>query len=228
MKTLNILKFVVVIGLFAAFAGCSEDVTDFGLTGQVSGTVKDEAGVIVAGDAATNVVVVNALGEGDKTAMLIRVKADGTYQNTKLFPKKYKLWLSGPVTSIGFDTIRVDFGAQSVYKQDMTANPYVYATVKASNVTSTSVTFDYTITSDGVHGIKSREIYCSNVPSPTTSLGAGAFYDTKKKSLTANTGSITYTDLTPGTKYFVRIGALASTGTTIWNYSEQIVVDTPK
>lgn len=228
MKNLKTIELFIIIATAAIIFGCNKDVTDFGFDGQISGTVKDEAGKIVSGDAATNVIVVNVLGERDRSTIQIRVKEDGTYQNTKLFPQKYKIWISGNVTPIGFDTLRVDCKTQTVQQVDLTVKPFTWSTVEVTNVTSTSLTVNYSIFSDGIHGIKSREAYCSDVPSPTTSLGTGTLYDSKKKTLSNAAGSITYDGLTPGKKYFIRIGSLSSTGGSSWNYSEQIEVDTPK
>jgi hypothetical protein len=202
------------------------DVTDFGFDGSFSGTLKDESGKVVPGNITTSNLVVKALGEGDQVTTDMRVNGDGTYQNTKLYPKKYKIWVSGPVTLVT-DTMVVDFAKEKSVKQDLVVTPFVSISAPvASSPASTSVDISYSITPDVGKVVSKRELYCSTNPYPDASTGSGPFYKTVKVTLASDEGSATVSGLTPQTKYFIRVGAQA-TGASGFNYSEQIEIVTP-
>jgi len=220
------MKFFLVAILVSGILSCNKNITDLGLDGQFSGTLKNEAGKVIPSDIMSNAIIVNALGEGDVSTTILRVKGDGTYQYTKLFPKKYKVWLSGPVTPVGFDTLRLDFSAQKVQKTDLTVKPFVYATVSSGTVAAGSINVNYTFESDGIRNINTRAIYCSTVSYPTGTTGSGSGYNTYTFTATANEGTATFTGLTSGRKYFIRAGA-STVGNNLMNYSEQIIIVVP-
>jgi hypothetical protein len=207
--------------------GCEvEDITDFGFDSAISGTVKDQEGNIVAGHITSNNLVVQALGEGDEVTTDMRVKGDGTYQNTKLYPKKYKIWISGPVT-LATDTLVIDFSQEKVVMKDLIVIPFVTINqpVVVGSPTLSTVDINYDMIGNEGKVVSARELYCSTNPYPDASTGSGSFYETKTVALAADEGSVSVTDLAPKTKYYIRIGAKAS-GASGFNYSEQIVVTT--
>ena len=228
MKILRKIKSLLFYGLLLLWAtGCEvEDITDFGFDGAISGTVQDQEGNIVAGNITSNNLVVHALGEGDEVPTDMRVKGDGTYQNTKLYPKKYKIWITGPVTMME-DTIVVDFSVEKVVVKDLVVVPFATISPPAvvGSPTNSTVDINYIISGNDGKVVEERALYCSTNPYPDASTGSGPFYDTKTVALTTDEGSVSVTDLTPKTKYYIRIGAIAS-GASGFNYSEQIVITT--
>src|SRR5690554_5885304 len=99
MKILATIKVYFLCLMILVWAtGCqNEAIVEFGFDGSFSGTVVDQNGNIVAGNITNNNLVVRALGERDQVSTDMRVDGDGTFGNTKLYPKKYKIWISGPV-----------------------------------------------------------------------------------------------------------------------------------
>jgi hypothetical protein len=227
MNLIHKLKTLAVCGLLLlTLTNCERGVTDFGFDGSISGTVKDQAGNIVPGTTTSNAMTVQVMGETDKVVTIIRIKGDGTYQNTKLFPSKYRIWISGPATLVG-DTVRADLSAERVLMKDLVVVPFISIkppTAGASTATSLDVNFDMTANSGKT--VATREVFCSTNPYPDASTGSGPYYDTKRVALTTNSGKTTVTGLVSKTKYYIRIGAQA-TGASSMNYSDQITVMTP-
>lgn len=227
MKIIRNIKHIVLgLSILFLWAGCNEDVTDFGFDGAISGVVKDNAGNIVAGDITSNTIVVKALTEGDIITTDIRVSGDGTYENTKLYPKPTKIWITGPVTMTG-DTLWVDFTENSMVERDFVVTPFI--TIKppvSGNVTANSITVNYEMIPNNGNVPNLREVYCSTNPYPNANTGSGPQYMTVKVSIPDNSGSTTITGLTSKTKYFIRLGARTE-GSSVLNYSEQIEVTTP-
>lgn len=226
-KIIQSLKYLVVMLIITALlTSCNKEVTDFGFDGTLSGLITESSGSFVSGDPNTANLEVRILGEKDLSPLIIRVKTDGTYANTKLYPQSYKVWLSGPVIPI--DTVMVDLtGGKSVTK-DFVVTPLISIDppVLSGTPTSTEISVNYNITGNGSNTPNLREIICSTASWPNTSTGSGYAWSTKKVTVATNSGTATVTGLTPGTKYYIRISARAS-GQTLFNYSDQITVTTP-
>lgn len=217
----------ICLTILLLISGCDKVITDFGFDGVISGKVVDEAGNIVPGDITSTNLSVKALGEGDKVTMDMRVKGDGTYKNSKLYPKKYLVWVSGPVTPVG-DTLSVDFTTDKVVAHDFVVTPFITIDKPALSGTpaATTASVSYTMTANSGKTVSKRELYCSTNPYPNASTGSGPFFHTVKVNLTTNSGIAAITGLTAKTTYFLRIGAQA-TGATGMNYSDQITFTTP-
>jgi hypothetical protein len=157
--------------------------------------------------------------------MDMRVKGDGTYQNTKLYPKNYRVWVTGPITLVD-DTLRVDFTTNKVVSHDFIVTPFISLDVPmVGSSTATTAVVSFAMTPNSGKTVSKRELYCSTNPYPNASTGNGPFFHTVKVTLTANSGSANITGLTANTTYFVRIGAQA-TGATGMNFSDQITFTT--
>src|SRR5665648_254518 len=223
MKILDKIKSLIFCWIILLLiTSCDRIITDFGFDGAISGRVIDQAGNIVPGDITSTNLSVKALGDGDQVTMDMRVKGDGTYQNTKLFPKKYRIWITGPVTPVD-DTLRVDFTINKVIDNDFIVIPFITIN-KPSLVGSpetTAANISYEMTANSGKSVSKRELYCSTNPYPNTSTGSGPFFHTVKVTLNSNSGPVAVTGLTANTTYYLRIGAQAS-GATGMNYSEQI------
>jgi hypothetical protein len=213
--------------LILGISSCNENVTEFGFDGQISGTIKDQSGNIVAGDVTSNTLVVKALAQGDIVSLDIRVKGDGTFQNTKLYPNLTKFWVTGPVAMVG-DTLSIDLSDNHIVQHDFVVVPFltVKPPVVVGSPTATSISVSYEIIPNDGNVPNLRQVYCSTVPYPNSSTGDGPQYVTKTVSVTTDTGNADITGLTSKTKYYIRVGARA-TGSSVLNYSDQIEVTTP-
>ncbi len=223
-KLIKDIGFLVLV--IAVLTGCDKNITEFGFDGNLSGTVKDPSGNMVPGDITSDNLVVHALAEGDQTAIDIRVRGDGTFQNSKLYPVKTKVWLTGPVFPQTPDTIIVDFSKTSTQTLDLEVTPFItIAKPEILNKTSTSVEISYNMSGNNGKTPDVREVYCSTIPYPTSSTGSGPFYHTEKLELNDDAGVIVINGLTSGTEYHLRIGARADEET--MNYSEQVIFTAP-
>jgi hypothetical protein len=225
MKKINIINYLFLLLLIIA-SGCNKPITDFGFDSGISGKMVDASGKIVAGDITSGGFVVEALGENDVTAMVIRVKGDGTFKMNNLYPKPYKLTVVGPVVAVA--PVNVDLSGGKIAEQDFVVTPFltVPAPTLSGSATSTQISVNYSIVPNGTYTSATREVYCSTIPYPNASTGSGPYYTTTKVTLPANQGTAVITGLTAGTKYFIRVGAKA-TGASAFNYSDQIIVTTP-
>lgn len=228
MKILNKIRSLIFFGTILLFvSGCDVIVTDFDNDAAISGKVVDQSGNIVAGDITSSNLFVEALGEGDVITTQIRVSGEGTYQNTKLFPKNYMVWITGPLTMVS-DTLTVDFNSDRIITYDFVVIPYLTVTkpVVVGNPTVNEITVSYEIIGNSEKVANRRELYCSTIPFPNASTGSGAFYITDRIALQTDSGTATVNGLESKTKYYLRVGARAA-GQSGFNYSEQITVTTP-
>jgi hypothetical protein len=212
--------------LLLILAGCDKPITDFGYNGTITGTMKDANGNIVPGDITLSSFIVRVQAEGDISTIDMRVKGDGTFGNTKLFPSKSKVWISGPVVPASTDTVLLDLTGNQTIVHDFVVTPVfsVALPVVSGTPAATTANINYNIVANSAKTPSKRELYCSTIPYPNTSTGSGAFYSTVKVTLTANSGTASVTGLVAGTKYYVRIGVQSST--TAMNFSEQITFTT--
>jgi len=225
MKALyNIVFYAFCCLIVQLAAGCQKE-TAFGNDRAVSGTVKDKAGDIIAGDITTTDLIVRALGDGDVVTTDLRVAGDGTFGNNKLYAKKYKIWISGPV--IPQDTFTVDLKAEKTIVHDFLVDPFVLISTPtvSGNPTATSLSIQYTMNVLPGHTVTKRELYCSTYPFPNAIIGSGYGYTTAKVTLTGDSGTATVTGLVTKTQYYVRVGAQTSDGKG-FNYSPQIMITT--
>lgn len=201
---------------------CEFSETDFGHDSALKGTVKDKSGTPLYADINSNTLVVKLLGENDKQAIDIRVNGDGSYQNTKIYPKKHEVWLEGPIVSS--EKVVVDFAANPDQVLDFSVTPHISAKLNTATGSGTSITIDYLLTANEGNTIKKKEVYCSTVKYPTAATGSRTnVYFTKTVALTTNSGTFKIDGLTAGVKYYIRIGAQSGVSA-VFNYSNQIEV----
>ena len=206
-------------------SGCTKAL-DYGNICTIAGTLRDASGNIVAGDVTTTNLMVRVLATGESVTTDLRVLGDGTFQNTKLYQKKYRVWVAGPVTMVG-DTLRPDLSVTGTFKQDIVVVPFITVSkpVVAVAATATTVSITFTVTPNGTKTVSKRQLYCSTNPYPNATTGSGAFYTTQVVTMTANSGTVAITGLVTNTKYYIRIGAQA-TGAAGFNYSEMLEITT--
>lgn len=228
MKTFDKIYYLVFCWiLIILVSACQKKiVSDFGFDGTFSGKVVDQSGNLVPGDITSANMTVKALGNGDIVTIDMRVKGDGTFQNTRLFPKSYRIWISGPLTMVG-DTVRVDLATEKTIVKDIVVIPFISVDKPSvvGSMTATSIDVSFVLTANSGKVVSKRELYCSTIPFPNASTGSGPSFASKTVSLTANSGTASITGLASKTKYYIRIGAQA-TGATGFNYSGQIEVTT--
>jgi hypothetical protein len=218
-------EYFLIINLFLfALSGCTfSDVEEF--NGAISGIIYDSNQSIVPGDVMSNTLVVKVQGESDLTPITIRVKGDGKFQNTNLYPKKYKVWLEGSI--VPMDPLELDLSGNQHSITNIVVTPYLSISNSIiDNPTSNSVKIRYLIVPNTGSVPVKREIYCSTLTYPTANSGSGPFYSTKKATITNNSGEITITGLNANTKYYIRTGANIS-GKSM-NYAPQIELTTAK
>lgn len=221
----NNFKYLALVIISLCLIRCSSEDTEFGFDGTIKGQIADLSGDPLYGDINSNNLVVKLLGNGDKQAIEIRVNGEGKYQNLKMYPKMHKVWLEGPI--VKSDTLMVDFAANGNQTGDFKVTPLISPKVTSGTPTGTTISVAYAITPSTGVTVRKMEIYCSTVKFPTASTGTLAnVYFTKVTPITTPTGTVAITGLTAATKYYIRIGAQASTSN-LFNYSNQIELTTP-
>lgn len=221
----NIIRFKIFLLSIAILSSCSYDDTDFGFDGIIKGKVTDNADKPLYGDLTSNAMLVKALGKGDKVAVDIRVNGEGNFQNLKMFPKEHKVWLEGPI--VKSDTFVVNFATTPENNLNFKVVPLLSPKIESSSVNGTAITLNYSILQNTASAPKKMEIYCSTVKYPTASTGTLTnVYSTKIVAITTLNGAVVVSGLTAGTKYYLRIGAQA-TSSPLMNFSNQIEVSLP-
>jgi hypothetical protein len=161
--------------------------------------------------------------------MVMRVKGDGTFANSALYPQFYEVWVEGPFIESPTERVSIDLtGGKEVFFQAFELTPFLNIAPPeiSGNPSSSELMINYNISGNEGHTAQVREVYCSTVGHPTASTGSGPGWHTVAVELTGDQGLETISGLEPGTKYFIRVGARAS-GASAINYSEQIIVTTP-
>lgn len=225
MKRINFMRYfsIIIIALLISLTSCNESIYDFGFDGQLTGMVIDGNGNPVSGDVKLATYAVKALGDLDMVPMVLRIKGDGSYANTKLYPQSYEVSLEGPFIESPTDPVTIDLTGGRAVSHDFQVTPFLAIATPgiAGNPTSTSVTVNYSITPNGGNTPDLREVYVSTVSWPTRTTGNGAGYRTETIAVTDNQGAAEVSGLEPGKTYFVRVGARAE-GQDLFNHSEQI------
>lgn len=219
------LKYIIVLLPIIIFTSCNDQITDFGFDGSISGKIVDQSGNIVSGDITSSDFRVLAHGERDDIPMELRVKGDGTFANTHLYPQAYQVWVDGPV--ISSEEVTADLDGGNAVTLDFIVTPFLSIPPPQVNgsATSSEVSLSYSITENQGHVVELRQIYASTVPHPTNTTGTGSHWHTQTVVMDENEGIVTITGLQPDTQYFIRIGARAE-GASARNFSDQTIVTT--
>ena len=218
-------KYLIISILSILFVcACNDPITDFGFDGQLHGTITDKSGNIVSGDLTTVAIEVYAQGEKDEVPMIMRLKPDGTYANTKLYPQKYKVWVTGAVFTN--KPIDIDLTGGKNVEMDFEVVPFIIIPKPTEvSVSDTEIKVDYSIKANNKVVDKMIAV-CSTVSNPTPSTGNDATFSyTKVENLTDPSGSVTFTDLESDRIHYIRIFARAS-GQGLYNNSEQLILNT--
>ena len=208
-------------------ASCVDPIYDYGYDGELTGSILDANGNIVSGDIKVATFAVHALGDLDQDPMVLRVKGDGTYANTKLYPQSYEVSLVGPFVESPVPPVTVDLTGGQKVEKDFTVTPFLTISEPsiAGNPSSNQITVNYAITGNGGNTPNVREIYVSTVSWPTRTTGSGPGYFTRLVEVDDDQGTATIDGLQPNTRYFIRLGARAD-GQSLFNHSTQISVTT--
>lgn len=230
IKNIPILL-LMAVGI-TCLSSCSEEITDFGFDGQISGMVLDGNGNPVSGDVSSAAMTVYALGAEDRVPIEIRVTADGSFANLHLFPQSYNIWIEGPVDGPTEESpISVDLSGSAV-SQDISVTPFIAIGTPTANISGGNVTVDFDISPNTGHTTSDRMVLVSTVAKVGVNTGSGDRWETRSVDLGANTGSVDVpldSDLLDvsekrgGGKLHIRIAA-RSNQTNDWNYSLPIVI----
>lgn len=227
MKLLNKLFNLLILAILGLLMfNCEDVITEFGNDRSISGFIIDESGNIVPGDITSTNLTVKALGEGDVVSTDMRVNGEGFFRNKRLYPKKYKIFVTGPVTPLD-DTLHVDLFTNKSKIMEIKVTPFLTLTKPTivGNPTESTIDINYEIVANSGKNIFKRELYCSTIPYPNYSTGSGPFYSSKTVKLDTDSGIASITELDSKTTYYIRVGAQA-VGASGFNYSEQIMVTT--
>lgn len=220
----NYIKSVILSVVSLILLNCEKQETEFGFDSSLQGTVLDNDGTPLHGDLSSNNLVVKLLGDGDEQAGEIRVDGEGIYQNLKLFPKMYKVWIEGPI--VKSDTVSVDLNSKPIYDLPFTVTPLTSPRIITATDNGTTINVEYEITENMDNTVGRMEVYCSTVKYPTAAIGTRAnVYFTKTVVLSSLSGNVLIDGLESGVKYYLRVGSQAN-GAAVMNYSNQIIVNT--
>lgn len=219
-------KFLAIFLVFGILlSNCEEEITDFGYDGHISGKVEDQSGNLVSGDVTSENLTVYVLAEDEREPIRIRVKGDGSYENTSLYPQKYTIWIDNGI--VPSDELTVDLTDGPV-SHDFTVTPFL--TISNPSVdgspSSNEVTVSYNISENEGYEVEERVVYVSTVSYPSHTTGSGPYWETISQELPDNQGSITVEGLSSNTDYFIRVAARAK-GSSHWNLSGQVEITTP-
>lgn len=154
---------------------------------------------------------------------------DGTFQNTKIYPSKYKVWADGPFFSL--DTI---YGDVRTFKEmNLLGTPNITLKIKDIEIELgiiANVTFSYNVNDLGSQKQEIGIVYSPNrYPGQMNAMTEGNIGSTFKriKTVTNLQGEFTESfSLGINETYFFRaLGRTASAGD-YWNYSKQEIIRT--
>ena len=222
---------LMVLGV-AVLSSCSEEETDFGFDGQISGIVLDQNENPVAGDASNAELTVFILGEEDRVPLELRVNNDGTYANLELFPQSYTLWIDGPVDGPSESSpMSVDLTGAAV-QNNITVTPFLVIDQPSATISGNEISVNYSISPSAGHTVDEIKVLVSSVKKVGVDTGSGPRWQTREGNPVDNSGTATVeldADLlTAGAEggdgaLTVRVAA-RSDQTTAWNLSLPIVV----
>jgi len=144
-------------------------------------------------------------------------KADGTFQNTKVFSSKY---IITPVEGAFLPVEGITMDIKGTVEHDFVVTPYVSIDVAEVKGSGNSITVKYTVTNRGETNLQDVKIYVAK-----NNPNIGVNYSDKSVSRTLNNQSsgVEYTDvvkdLSPGT-YYVRVAARAQNASNRYNMSK--------
>lgn len=217
----------------AGLTSCTLDDRIDDLTGGYHGSLIDkETGEIVPTEYYGAKLRLLDLAYGDVAVPLdYNILPDGTYNNTKIFPSKYKIWSVGPFFEV--DTI---FGDIKSYKDmNLYVRPNVsleIVDIQVENGITATVRVRYSVNdptslTNEIGIVYSTSTYPGYRTAMLESEPKATTYKRVKKDVTAQSGEfeeVFY--LNTNTRYYFRaMGRTASAGD-YWNYSKQVEVTT--
>lgn len=212
------------------FSSCSEEVTDFGFDGQISGTVLDQNGNPVAGDASNSELTVFLLGEEDRVPLELRVNNDGTFTNNQLYPQSYTLTITGPINAPAPQNVDL---TGSAVKNDITVTPFLVVEQPSATISGSVISVSYVVSPSAGHAVDEIKVLVSSVKKVGVDTGNGPRWQTREANPVDNSGTATITldaELLAAAAVggngalTVRVAA-KSDQTTAWNLSLPIIVD---
>lgn len=233
MKTINPGKFSMAffIAILITFTGCEVDDRIDDLTGGYKGVFIDKyTGDTVYTEYYGAKIKLLDLEYGAAAQPLVyKALPDGTYQNTKVYPSKYKVWADGPFLSL--DTIYGDI--RKFKEMNLSVVPNVSLKIKKVELQVgiiANITFSYKVNDLASHNQEVGIVYGTTpYPGQLNAMAEGSNGSVFKriKKMTDLEGEFTETlYLGVNSTYYVRaLGRTAFAGD-YWNYSNQAIVHT--
>lgn len=238
MNAISINK-IPILALTVVFiwvlSACVETVTDFGFTGQISGTITDQNGNPISGDPSNPEFTVFLLGEEETLAHELRVNVDGTYANLHLYPQSYELWIVGPVDGPVQGDLVVDLKSSAVTK-DIIVTPFIVIQPPTVSISGGELQVNFDLNPSEGHTVNQRRVLVSTVAKVGVNTGNGPRWRTQSVNLSADSGAqtvaldqalINMAKRAEGTaNLYIRIAA-RSNNSTRWNLSEPVTIKAP-
>ncbi|PKA97754.1 uncharacterized protein DUF3823 [Flavobacteriaceae bacterium MAR_2009_75] len=190
IKKANLVLILMALGV-TVLSGCSEEIKDFGFDGKIQGSVLDQNGNVVAGDASNAELTVFILGAEDRVPLELRVNNDGTYANLHLFPQSYSLWIEGPVVGPSeSNPINVDLNGGLV-ENDITVTPFLVIDQPTATISDNTISINYNISPSSGHMVDEIKILVSTVKKVGVDTGNGPRWQTREENPVDNSGTQT-------------------------------------
>ncbi len=230
MKTINI-KPITLILCILVFTGCEIDDRVDDLTGGYKGAFidKNTGDTICTEYYGAKIKLLDM--EYGSYAQPLEYKAlpDGTFQNTKIYPSKYKIWADGPFISL--DTIYGDI--RKFTTMDLMAIPNMSLKIEKVEIRLgiiADITFSYSVNDIGSQSQEIGIVYSTNkFPGQINAVPEGNSGSTFKRIKTVSELQGTFTEsfnLETNTSYYFRALGRTSSAGDYWNYSRQVGIKT--
>jgi hypothetical protein len=236
MKIFMIRKAIILLLVFALFNSCGKidnyDFPDGGIYGTITDLTTDE-GIQSEAPNGFNIKMFEKGGMMN-TPITFAGKPDGTFENALVFQNEYRILpVEGPFFNIT-DTAVVQVGSRT--EVNFSVIPFLTVTGVTVTPGEGKVTVSYSISRTRVSGkINYRKTFVSKIPTVNNSFNhfvkSTATSSIPDATLLATTFTDVVTGLASGTKYWVRVGALADgngyNSLKRYNYSKVFEVTIP-
>lgn len=234
MNTNNFYKYIYTAFVFLLlFSSCELDERIDDLSGGYQGKLIDKnTNALVATEYYGSKIKLLDLNYGEIAVPLeLEIKPDGSFNNTKVFPSKYKIWATGPFFELDTVYTELSNGNKNV---ELLVNPNVSLSIDEVRVKygiAAEVTFSYQVNDLSSISQKIGIVYGEKTyPGFRTAVletSKSTTYKRIKTNVNELTGVFTETFyLKPNTTYYFRALGRTENAGDYWNYSKQEMIET--